>query len=293
MLARRAGFALKPESQDFLVVWLDLLKESGASRLIRRVVTLPASDEDPSYETDHGSITNPCGASAVRCCVLEADATTQKRGSVIHMPNDTRILLSAEALKRVDRAHVEAERFIWEAEVSIETRALERDGMKAKAERIQARLKKARLILSVLQVEYSRLTLSDSEYHLCINGEIEAASNSLELYDSQKQLLETEFFFQLETPAAATTVVPAAPEPTGKSAPAVATSEAKSIAEQISRLRKECRWTIEELAEISGLGLRSVQRHIAGKLPYDRTLTAYERVFSKHLKRQVVIKKMA
>jgi hypothetical protein len=68
---------------------------------------------------------------------------------------------------------------------------------------------------------------------------------------------------------------------------------AETIAEQINHLREECRWTIEDLAGETGLGLRSVQRHIAGSVPYDRNITAYERAFSKQLKRQIVIKKMA
>jgi len=68
---------------------------------------------------------------------------------------------------------------------------------------------------------------------------------------------------------------------------------AETTADQINRLRAECRWTIEDLAEKTGLGLRSVQRHIAGSTPYDRNITAYERAFSKQLKKQIVIHKMA
>jgi hypothetical protein len=286
LLARRAGLALEPESKDFLLVWFNLLKESSASHVARKAVTLSIDDGDTNHETVHGSIADPCGASAIRCSVLEADAGKKKQGKTTHLPNDTRTLLPQEALKRVDRAHVEADRFVWEAEALIDAQRLSRSGVQANTERNQGHLKKARFILEALQAEYSRLSLSDSEYRLCINGEIEAASNSLELYDSQRRLLETEFFFQLEAVAESSTPDKTIPE-------AATVPKAESIAEQLNRLREECRWTIEELAWKSHLGARSVQRHLAGGKPYDRNITAYEQAFSKQLKRQVVIKKMA
>src|SRR5208282_3489572 len=62
---------------------------------------------------------------------------------------------------------------------------------------------------------------------------------------------------------------------------------------QLHSLREECRWTVEELANKTRLSVRSVHRHLAGKPPLDRNITAYERAFSKQLKRQVVINKMA
>ena len=69
--------------------------------------------------------------------------------------------------------------------------------------------------------------------------------------------------------------------------------EADTLGERINRLRKESRWTIDQLAEQIDVNLRTVQRHLAndGK-PHWRHISAYERVFSKQLHRKVVIEKM-
>lgn len=76
--------------------------------------------------------------------------------------------------------------------------------------------------------------------------------------------------------------------------PARETQPSESIAEQLSRLRAECRWTEEQLAEKIGVAARTVQRHLSDKsTPYARHISAYERAFSKHLVRKVVINKMS
>jgi hypothetical protein len=64
-----------------------------------------------------------------------------------------------------------------------------------------------------------------------------------------------------------------------------------SIAEQVESLRNEADVTQEKLAELIGIDVRNVQRHLAGATPQSRTLARYERVFSKLMNRQVVIKK--
>jgi hypothetical protein len=67
---------------------------------------------------------------------------------------------------------------------------------------------------------------------------------------------------------------------------------AESVAAQIMRLRDECRWTSEDLAEAAELSTRQVARHVSGEaMPYKRNIAAYERVFSKKSKRQIVISK--
>ena len=69
---------------------------------------------------------------------------------------------------------------------------------------------------------------------------------------------------------------------------------AESIAAQINRLRCECKWTEEQLAEKVGVTTRTVQRHLAeDSMPYARHIATYERVFSKQLEREVVIRKMS
>jgi hypothetical protein len=74
--------------------------------------------------------------------------------------------------------------------------------------------------------------------------------------------------------------------------PAPGTPPTETIAAQIQRLREECRWTIEKLAEVTGMSTSAVARHLSGKMPYARNISAYERAFSKQLKTNIVIKKM-
>lgn len=68
----------------------------------------------------------------------------------------------------------------------------------------------------------------------------------------------------------------------------------ETVGEQLQRLREECRWTIPDLAEATGLSDRQVARHLSGKFkPLPRNISAYERAFCKRLQRKVVINKMS
>lgn len=65
------------------------------------------------------------------------------------------------------------------------------------------------------------------------------------------------------------------------------------LSAQIGALRRECRLTVEELAEKIRVDRRTVQRHEAGvSIPHLRHLAAYERVFGNILKRRVSLKEM-
>jgi DNA-binding transcriptional regulator YiaG len=78
-----------------------------------------------------------------------------------------------------------------------------------------------------------------------------------------------------------------------KSAAADSPSPPETIAAQIQRLRKESKWSVEKLAETVSLNLRTVTRHLSGStIPHLGNISAYERVFAKRLKREVVISKM-
>jgi hypothetical protein len=69
-------------------------------------------------------------------------------------------------------------------------------------------------------------------------------------------------------------------------------SETESLGAQLTRLRDECRLTIDELAVSVKIDRTNVYRHLADKsIPHPRKIGAYERVFSKILKRKIVIKK--
>ncbi|HXJ96846.1 MAG TPA: helix-turn-helix transcriptional regulator, partial [Terriglobia bacterium] len=67
----------------------------------------------------------------------------------------------------------------------------------------------------------------------------------------------------------------------------------QSVASQLTLLKEECHLTAEELAELTEMDVRSVQRHLAGDTgPRGRHLRKYEKVFSKLLNRHVVISTM-
>jgi hypothetical protein len=71
------------------------------------------------------------------------------------------------------------------------------------------------------------------------------------------------------------------------------TSEsAESIGVQIDRLREECRWGLERLAEAVDLDPTSVSRHLSDKaVPHLKHIGRYEKVFSNELNRKVLIQK--
>jgi hypothetical protein len=203
------------------------------------------------------------------------------------LPNDPRNLLSLEARKRIQRAQIEAQKFIWKTEVSIETRNyLDWDSDEANSLRSKARFKNAKAALSVYRREFSRLGIPEPAYRKFMKDEIEAASNSLELTPAQQRLLETEFFYPEK-------VAQQRPSSTSRT-PLLRLPPKETIAAQIQRLRDECRWTIPTLAEASDLSARQVARHLSGEFkPLARNISAYERAFSNHLKRKIVINKMS
>jgi DNA-binding transcriptional regulator YiaG len=70
-------------------------------------------------------------------------------------------------------------------------------------------------------------------------------------------------------------------------------TNAVSAGRQIDRLRKECHLTEEQLAVEMKITTRTVQRHIYDTCPpRSRNLTGYSRLFSRLLKRQIVINNM-
>jgi DNA-binding XRE family transcriptional regulator len=196
--------------------------------------------------------------------------------------DDPENLLSTDARKRIQRAHIEAEKFVWETEALIESRRPQSD--KAQELRNLANLRKARAVLAVMREEYSGLRLPDAKFSKCMRAEIDAAVDSLQLSQAQQRLLEVEFYFQSET-AALPVALSKERAPAARPAPIQPT-----IGEQITKLRAECRLTVDELAEKVGVQPRTVRRHQAGRcVPRYGHLRAYEGVFSKILKDKVVI----
>ncbi len=204
------------------------------------------------------------------------------------LPDDPQNLLSVEARKRIQRARIEAQKFIWETEVLIEMRGqpLDWDSDEANSLRSKARFKNAKAALSVYRREFSRLGIPERAYRKFMKDEIESASNSLQLTQAQQRLLEIEFFYPEK-------VAQQRPSSTSR-APLLCLPAKETIASQIQRLRDECRWTIPALAEAADLSARQVARHLSGEFkPLARNISAYERAFSNHLKRKVVINKMS
>jgi hypothetical protein len=200
------------------------------------------------------------------------------------LPGDPQNLVSVEARKRIQRALIEGEKFLWEAEILIEQRHLSDDGDAANSLRSNARFKKAKAALSTYRAEFSRIDLPERRFRQYMKDEIEAASNSLQLSGAQQRLLETEFFFPLEQRAKTREANPTSFRP----------QRTETVAFQINALREECRLTAEELAEKIDVDIRSVQRHLSSKsTPYARNLQRYEREFSKLLNRQIVTRKMS
>jgi hypothetical protein len=200
------------------------------------------------------------------------------------LPDDPENLLSVEARKRIQRALVAAERFIWEAEHLIEKRKLETFSERAEAVRKEARFKNARTALSAHHKEFSRLIIPVQKFRQIMREEIDSAANSFQLSSVERRLLENEFFYPEEQPKQSkyASQLVALPEP-----------KSESIGKQINRLREECHLTEEELAEKIEMDIRSVQRHLANETTsYARHLRVYERMFSNLLRRQVVIRQM-
>jgi hypothetical protein len=80
-LATRAGFALDPDSDNFLFSWLSVLKEdSYGAGITKNVVVLSLIEGEDGHDEIQGSIEDPCGASAVRCSVLESAASVGSPG---------------------------------------------------------------------------------------------------------------------------------------------------------------------------------------------------------------------
>lgn len=131
--------------------------------------------------------------------------------------------------------------------------------------------------------------LKESPYYYVINHRVEqsgvvehvCAASAAQCYK-----LETLALARAKSPQELEVAPPIAPTAQYES------HKAETIAEQIERLREECRLTIEELAEELRIESRSVYRHLSGQaIPRTGHIGAYERVFSERLGRKVLISK--
>jgi hypothetical protein len=58
---------------------------------------------------------------------------------------------------------------------------------------------------------------------------------------------------------------------------------------QLAHLRKDCKLTVDQLAEAIDIETRSVYRHLRGTIPRDEQLRAYERVFTEKLGQPITL----
>jgi hypothetical protein len=254
-LARRAAFEIATsDSSDLLTTWLETLRQNRCGFQLGELFIEKKDDGSAGLNHQTGSIHDVCEASANFCRTLESRA----------------LQVEFEEKQQNDPQNWSLFRRQFEAFKSIKERRRE------PPERIPE--------------EFARNTI--------------AQIYDIKPEDVTRQQINFEvagllpFYHNIE-------LIPAAPKqesspiPDTKSGdqteskPIPASSPEETIAAQLQRLRDECRWTIPELAEAAGIDPRTVDRHLAGKSnPYPRTISAYERAFGKHLKRQVVINKM-
>ena len=98
----------------------------------------------------------------------------------------------------------------------------------------------------------------------------------------------------LPTQSPVSPMVPATRSLSSQVPPPRGPTPVETIGAQIERLRLECRLTVEELAEVLGVEVRSVYRHRSGQsTPRPGHLAAYERLFSQRLERKVVLSLMS
>jgi hypothetical protein len=256
-LARRAASEIAVAgSPDLLTVWLEELRKGSYNFRISNQAheVLPDGTEGPHYLM--GSIHGVCQASATLCKKLENEAIQAEFEAEQHKNprNWTPFHQQVEALNTLK-------------EIST-----------APALR--------------LSEEFVRSALG--RIHNMKPEDVPAAIINFEIAGL------TTFYKHVELiPSAPRREPPPTPEPSETNAVRSEPEQrpvptpVETIAAQIQRLRVECKWTIPELAEAGGIDRRTVDRLLAGEfIPYPRTLSAYEKAFRKHLKRQVVLRKM-
>jgi DNA-binding XRE family transcriptional regulator len=74
-----------------------------------------------------------------------------------------------------------------------------------------------------------------------------------------------------------------------KTAPHLRISSPSSLGSNLERLRNECGWTVEALAEAVEVERRTVFRHLKGTSPRPAVMRRYAEAFSKALGRKITI----
>jgi hypothetical protein len=269
-LARRAAAALAGGgAPDLLIVWLEELRKGSYNfRFSNQAYEVqPDGTEGPHYLM--GSIHGVCHASATLCKKLEAEAVQAEfEAAQRNNPkNWTQFRQQFEALKSMREIHdAPAER-------------IPEDFARNAIARIYG-IKPEDVTTEQIAFEVAGLLPAYPHIELIPSAPIPSAP-----IEAPKSAPETErSYVGIDNSRSSHP----SPEPVP---PPIAPGE--TIAAQLQRLRKECNWSADRLAEAVKFDPRTVTRHLSGEtVPHLRNISAYERVFSKQLKRQVVINKM-
>jgi hypothetical protein len=264
-VARRAGAEIADPStrDDLLTVWLETLMAQSESGFRFGPLAIEQNpDGSPGAQHMMGSIANVLEASANYCTILESNAVQaefeeKQRNHPKNWSDFHQMIEAAEGFKELANAPVKSisEEFARNTLAQIHG------------------IKPEEVTQELINFEIARLLPFYPSIELIPNAPTQASPVAEEkhVYVGIEAARERE-----------------KPEPVQPSV------RSETIAAQLQRLREECRWTIPELAEAADLSSRQVSRHLSGTFqPLPRNISAYERAFSKHLKRKVVINKMS
>jgi len=259
-LARRAASEIPdPPTSDLLTAWLEVLMKHGDSGFrFNPIATEENPDGSQGRQYMTGSMHELPSVSANYCQTLESAA----------------VQAEFEEKRRNDPRNWSQLRQQYEAFRSM------KDVINEPAERIPEEWVRS-TIARIQGIKPEDVTLKQIAFEVA--GLLSSTKRHIEMIPSAPQGSPP----ALEPEPSEGNAVQSEPKPTPVPAPV------ETVAAQLQRLRKECNWSAERLAEAVKFDPRTVTRHLSGETtPHLRNIAAYERVFSKQLKRQVVINKM-
>lgn len=253
-LARRAAFELADAATpDLLVAWLEAIRKEHINFRSPQIATEVQPDGTEGPQYVLGTIEQVCNASVILCRKLESDALQAE---------------FEEKQRNNPKNWSDFHQMIEAAESFKELR-------NAPVKRISEDFAR-KMLAQIHGIKPEEVTQE------LINFEV---SGLLPFYPRIEVVPSAT---QQESPTPE-----AKPSDQAEPKPVSAAPPEETIAAQLQRLRLECNWSAEKLSEAVDFDLRTVTRHLAGRtIPHLRNISAYERVFSKALKRQVVINKM-
>jgi hypothetical protein len=219
-------------------------------------------------------------------------------------PEDPENCLSDAARRRIRDAYLEAEQIRWRALVSVEARYRSETNVnvsfseycakgRAAREINKANLASARLILRAKLQEYKAAGKSGNELRWIMDQELEGLAWSAVLTTAESRLLHMELGLNRLGPDA---VGSTAKRRTDQPVASVGTTTPPpkgyktALGRNIDKWRKECGWSLDELAKRTGFDKKLILGHVNdGKRARPSTVKAYAEAFSKKLSRPVTV----